>query len=257
MRSASVSRAPSSPCSSPPSASRPGAICCKASRAGQRGAATKNMARSKHKYAKNGWGVVHGMTNIIGKRIVRIEDPDLIRGKARFVDDIHIDGILHAAFVRSPHAHAKILSVGKDGALAAPGIRAVLTADDIASYVTTDRLAVALPDRTYKQQRDRPILAKLETVYAGEAVAIVIADTPYLAEDAAALVEIDYQPLPAVTDCHAALEPNAACAHADADGNLLAEFSSAYGNVDAAFAAAAYTFKGSIEQHRGCAHSIE
>ena len=115
--------------------------------------------------------------------------------QGRFVDDIHIDGLLHAVFVRSPHAHAKILSIGKDAALAAPGVRAVLTADDIARHVTTDRLVVALPDRVYKQQRDRPILAKNETVYVGEPLAIVIADEPYLAEDAAALVEIDYEPL--------------------------------------------------------------
>ena len=196
-------------------------------------------------------------TKTIGRRVLRIEDADLIRGKGRFVDDIHIDGMLHAVFVRSPHAHAKILSIGKAAALAAPGVRAVLTAEDIARHVITDLLSVALPDRTYKQQRDRPILAKHETVYAGEAVAVVIADAPYLAEDAAALVEIDYEPLPAVTDCHAALESNAAHAHADARSNLLAEFASSYGDVDAAFATAAHIFKASIEQHRGCAHSIE
>ncbi|HZC54943.1 MAG TPA: xanthine dehydrogenase family protein molybdopterin-binding subunit [Xanthobacteraceae bacterium] len=196
-------------------------------------------------------------TKTIGKRIPRIEDADLIRGKARFVDDIHMSGMLHAVFVRSPHAHARILSIGKDGALGAPGVRAVLTADDIANYVTTDRLAVALPDRTYKQQRDRPILAKRETVYAGEALAIVIAEAPYLAEDAAALVDIVYEPVPAVTDCHAALEPNAARVHEDASTNLLAEFTSAYGDVDAAFVGAAHICQGAFEQHRGCAHSIE
>jgi len=71
--------------------------------------------------------VVLGVTTkTIGKRIPRIEDADLIRGKARFVDDIHMSGMLHAVFVRSPHAHARILSIGKDGALAAPGVRAVL-----------------------------------------------------------------------------------------------------------------------------------
>jgi carbon-monoxide dehydrogenase large subunit len=197
------------------------------------------------------------VTKTIGKRVLRLEDRDLLRGKARFVDDIHVEGLLHAVFVRSPHAHAKILSIGKDAALALPGVRAVLTADDIAGHVTTDRLVVALPDRVYKQQRDRPILAKSETVYVGEPLAVVIADKPYLAEDAAALVEIDFEPLPAVTDCHAALAPDAARAHADASANLLAEFSSAYGDVEAAFAAAAHIFKASIQQHRGCSHSIE
>jgi len=197
------------------------------------------------------------VTKTIGKRLPRLEDRDLLRGKARFVDDIHIDGLLHAVFVRSPHAHAKILSIGKDAALGTPGVRAVLTADDIARHVTTDRLVVALPDKVYKQQRDRPILAKSETVYVGEPLAIVIADKPYLAEDAAALVEIDYEPLAAVTDCHAALAPDTAYAHADATSNLLAEFSSGYGDVDAAFAAAAHIFEASITQHRGGSHSIE
>jgi len=197
------------------------------------------------------------VTKTIGKRIPRIEDRDLIRGKAKFVDDIHIENLLHAVFVRSSYAHARILSIGREAALAAPGVRAVLTADDIARHVATDRLAVALPDRTYKQQRDRPILVKNETVYVGEPIAVVIADTPYLAEDAAALVEIDYEPLPAVTDCRTALAPGAAHVHADAGTNLLAEFSSAYGDVDAAFAAAAHVFKASITQHRGCAHSLE
>ena len=68
------------------------------------------------------------MTKTIGKRIPRLEDRELLRGKARFVDDIHIEGLLHAVFVRSPHAHAKIHAIGKDIALAAPGVRAVLSA---------------------------------------------------------------------------------------------------------------------------------
>ena len=193
----------------------------------------------------------------IGKRIPRVEDNQLVRGNGRFVDDIRPAGVLHAAFVRSSHAHARILSIGKDAALAAPGVHAVIIADDLADYVTTDRLAVALPDRTYKQQRDRPILAKHEAVYVGEPIAVVIADTPYLAEDAASRVDVNYEPLPAVADCHEALKPDSATVHGDATTNLLAEFSSAYGDVDAAFSDAAHVFKASFVQHRGCAHSIE
>ncbi len=86
-----------------------------------------------------------------------------------------------------------------------PGVHAVLTANDIRSHAATDRLAVALPDRNYRQQRDRPILAGEETVYVGEASPMVIADDPYLAEDAAGLVDIAFEPLPAVADCRAAL----------------------------------------------------
>ena len=105
------------------------------------------------------------MTKTFGKSTVRIEDRDLLCGRARFVGDIQLPGMLHAGFVRSPHAHAKILSIDTAAALALPGVVAVLTAGDIRSIVATDRLVVALPDRTYRQQRDRLILADLETVY--------------------------------------------------------------------------------------------
>jgi aerobic carbon-monoxide dehydrogenase large subunit len=192
-----------------------------------------------------------------GKSTRRLEDPDLLRGKARFVDDIHIDGILHAAFVRSPHAHCKILSIDKTNALAMPGVRAVLTREDIRARVVSDRLAVALPDRTYRQQRDRLILAGEEAVYVGETIAVVIADTPYLAEDAVARVDIEFDPLPAVSDCRQALLPGAAPVHSDATDNLAAAFTSSYGDIAAAFADAAHVFKQSYWQHRGCAHSME
>lgn len=196
-------------------------------------------------------------TRTIGKGVARVEDPELVRGKARFVDDIHIEGMLYAVFVRSPHAHAEIRSILKDSALAAPGVRAVLTCDDIRFHLQAERLVVALPDRSYKQHRDRPILAAAEAVYVGEPVAVVVADSAYLAEDAAALVEVEYEVLAAATDCRAALAPDAARVHTDATTNLLAEFTSSYGDTDRAFAMAAHVLRGSFQQHRGCAHSIE
>jgi carbon-monoxide dehydrogenase large subunit len=196
-------------------------------------------------------------TKTVGRRTGRVEDADLLRGKARFVDDIHIDGMLHAAFVRSPHAHAKIVSIDKTNALAMPGVRAVLSRDDIRTRMVTDRLTVALPDRSYKQQRDRLVLAGDETVYVGEAIAMVIADDPYLAEDAVPLVEIEYDILPAISDCRIALSTGAAPVHSDASDNLLAEFTSSYGKIEAAFAGASHVFKDSYWLHRGCAVSIE
>lgn len=198
------------------------------------------------------------MTNkSFGQGIRRLEDPHLLRGKARFVDDIHMDAMLHAAFVRSPHAHCKISSIDKTKALAMPGVHAVLTCEDIRAHVVSDRLAVALPDRVYRQRRDRPILAGEEAVHVGEAIAMVIADNPYLAEDAVSLVEITFEILPAVSDCQTALLPGSPRAHIGAPDNLIAEFTSGYGDVNGAFADAAYVFKESLWQHRGCAHSIE
>lgn len=197
------------------------------------------------------------MGKTFGESTKRVEDYDLLRGKARFVADIQSPGMLHASFVRSAYPHAKIISISTDEALKLPGVVAVLTGTDLQAFAKTDRLVVALPDRTYKQQRDRYILASKETVYVGEAIAVVIADDPYIAEDAAGLVEIEFEVLPAIADCRTALATNAPPVHSDAEHNLVAEFASSYGDIDAAFAGAPHVFKDSFWLHRGCAHSIE
>ena len=182
---------------------------------------------------------------------------DLVRGKARFVGDIRFPDMLHASFVRSPHAHARIDSIDRRAALELPGVVAVLTSHDIRGIAESDRLHVALPDRTYKQQRDRFILATDETVHVGEAIAMVLATDAYIAEDAAALVEVQFGLLPVVSDCRAALEANAPRVHSAAPDNLVAAFATGYGDVDAAFAGAAHVVKDSYWLHRGCAHPIE
>jgi carbon-monoxide dehydrogenase large subunit len=197
------------------------------------------------------------VSKTFGQSTPRIEDRDLLCGKARFVADIRLPGTLHAAFVRSPHAHARIVSIETRGGLALPGVVAVLTGKDVRAVATTDRLAVALPDRTYTQQRDRCILATEETVHVGEAIAVVIAADPYVAEDAAGLVEVAFEPLAAVSDCRGALAPGAPRVHSDAPNNLIAAFTSAYGDIDAAFAGAAHVFKESYWLHRGGAHPME
>jgi len=194
---------------------------------------------------------------IVGKSIERVEDRELLRGGGRFVADIRLPGMLHAVFVRSPHAHARIVSINKAPAMTLPGVAAVLRAEDLKTLTTTNRIVVALPDKTYKQQRDRFILAEGETVHVGEAIAIVIASDPYLAEDAAGLVEIEYEVLPAASDCRAALESNAPPVHSDAAHNLAAAFATAYGNVDNAFRRATHFVEDSFWTHRGVAHSME
>src|SRR5690348_7982525 len=107
---------------------------------------------------------------MLGKSVERVEDRSLLGGRARFVADIRLPGMLHAVFVRSPHAHARIVTIDKSAALTVPGVASVLTATDLIPLTTTDRLVVALPDKTYKQQRDRFILAGGETVHVGEAI---------------------------------------------------------------------------------------
>lgn len=201
--------------------------------------------------------MLSGPGKTIGTSTRRIEDDDLLRGKAQFVADIRMPGLLHAAFVRSPHAHATITSIDKGAALALPGVVAVFTASDIRAHTATDKLVVALPDKTYRQQRDRVILVDTETVYVGEAVAMVLAEDAYIAEDAAGLIEVEYDPLPAVADCRDALTEHSPPVHRGASDNLVAAFKSSYGDVDAAFATAPHVVRESFWTHRGCAHSLE
>ena len=192
-----------------------------------------------------------------GNRVGRIEDPALLTGRGRFVDDLRLPGMMHAAFVRSPHGHALIRGIDRSAASALPGVHAVYTAADFAPHLKIDRLIVGLPSPSYRQDVNRPVLVAEETVHVGEPIAIVVAKNRYVAEDAAALVDVDYEPLPAVADARLALEPGSTKAHARAPHNLLAEFDIAYGDVDAAFANAPYVFKERLWQHRGGGHSLE
>jgi carbon-monoxide dehydrogenase large subunit len=195
---------------------------------------------------------------VLGNRVLRVEDPDLLQGKGRFVDDIHLPGMLHAAFVRSPFGHAAVKSIDKTAALAVPGVHAVLTRDDLLPYLKNERIVVGLPSPAYRQMRDRPALAGDEVVHVGEPVAAVIATSRYIAEDATALVDVDYDPLPTMGDPRAALVEGAALVHRDAQHNLLAEFDMGYGDIDKAFATpGAHVFRERFWQHRGGSHSIE
>jgi len=194
---------------------------------------------------------------VIGRSVPRLEDEPLLKGEARFIDDVRLPGMLEAAFVRSPHAHAAIRGIDKTAALALPGVHAVYTRADLMPHLATEFMVVGLPSASYKQDLNRPALAGEEAVHVGQALAIVVADDRYIAEDAAALVAVDYEPLAAVSDCRAALGAGAPTAHRKSPHNLLAEFDMAYGDVDAAFARAAHVFRESLWQHRGGGHSIE
>ena len=192
-----------------------------------------------------------------GASVKRKEDPALLKGKGRYVDDIHLPGMLHAAFVRSPYAHARVGRIDKSAALALPGVHTVIVYADLPEPVRRQTLPLLVPHPAIRQPRMPYALAKDEVVYAGEPVACVIADSRYLAEDAAQLVEIEYEPLPAASDCRAALEPDAPLAHAGADSNVAARFPVRAGDADRAFGAAAHVFRERIHQHRGGAFFME
>ena len=193
----------------------------------------------------------------VGQRILRLEDGPLIRGDGRFVDDLKFAGGLEAAFLRSPHAHAAIRSIDTGTACRLPGVQAIFTYADIAPMLTQGRLPLQFRTDQLPADVAPIVLAKDEVAYVGEAVALVVAHSRATAEDAAALVEIDYEPLPAISDCRAALQPGAALAHRGKTSNLLIEFKQSYGDVAGAFARAPRRARVNLKQHRGGAHSIE
>ena len=193
----------------------------------------------------------------IGAPIVRIEDAALLRGAGRFVDDVPVADVLEAAFVRSAFAHARITSIDVAAARAVPGVHAVLTYADIRPLLTQDRMPLELRVEQLPPNITPYPLAKDEVVFAGEAIAAVIADTRYAAEDAAALVQVDYEPLPAVADCVAAIAPGAPRVDTRQPSNIIKEFRQSYGNADAAFAGAPHRAALRLKTHRGCAHPIE
>jgi carbon-monoxide dehydrogenase large subunit len=186
-----------------------------------------------------------------GARIKRKEDPDLLTGRGRYVDDIKLPGMLHAVVLRSPHAHAGIRGIDKGAALALPGVHAVFTFSDLPESMRRQTVPLLVPSPAIKQAYMPYCLAKHEACFVGEPVAIVVADSRYLAEDAAALVAVDFEPLPAASDCVAALAAGAPLAHRDAFSNLAAVIPVNVGNTDAAFAQAAHVFREQLFQHRG------
>ena len=112
-----------------------------------------------------------------------------------------LPGTLHACFVRSPHAHARIKSIDAAAARAMPGVHAVLTADDLPPRMATGQIPMLVPNPSIKTPRTQLALARHEVCYVGQTIAVVIADDRYLAEDAAAAVKVDFDVLPAVSDC--------------------------------------------------------
>ena len=193
----------------------------------------------------------------IGKPVGRIEDEALLKGAGRFVDDLHLPNMLEAAFVRSPLAHAKITSIDLSAARAAAGVHAVFCFDDLRPHFMQDRLPLELRLDPLPPNITPFPLAKDEVVFVGEAVAVVIADSRYAAEDAAVLVAVEYEPLAAITDCLQAIQPGAPRADTRKQSNVIKEFRQAYGDVEAAFASAPRRTRLALKTHRGCAHSIE
>ena len=179
----------------------------------------------------------------IGQPVRRFEDPRLLRGQGRFLADTRLPGEAHAAIVRSPHAHARVLRIDPAPALALPGVLAVLTQADLAADgIGTMRVALQRkrPDGSPMFYVPHPGLAKDRVRYVGDPVAMVVAETPALARDAAEAVAVEYETLPAVSDTAAILEPGAPAVWDECPDNLSHIFEQGdRAKTDAAFAGAA------------------
>ncbi|MDH3315924.1 MAG: xanthine dehydrogenase family protein molybdopterin-binding subunit [Gammaproteobacteria bacterium] len=196
-------------------------------------------------------------TQLFGTRLPRTEDLALITGQGRYVDDIKLPGMLQAAFLRSPHAHARISSIDTTAAAQLEGVHAVLTLDDLGPEHADRPMLQAYPNPRIKQNILPHLLARDEVALVGQTVALVVADNRYIAEDALALIEVDYQPLPAVVDCRKALDSAAPKAHSSAPNNLAASFSNTFGDTEAAFKHADEVYEIDFLQHRGGCHATE
>jgi carbon-monoxide dehydrogenase large subunit len=183
------------------------------------------------------------VTRYAGTRVPRVEDTRLLTGHGTYVDDIVRPGMLHACFVRSPFAHARINSIDASAALALPGVHAVLTAADLNPEVKEAWHAVAGKDIA---DTPRPPLAEGEVKFVGDPIAIVIAENRYIAEDALELVDVDYDPLPAVADFTQAVNAEAVVHEAYPD-NVAGGLAGAPPDEEA-FAAAAYVADEQIYQ---------
>lgn len=173
----------------------------------------------------------------IGRAVARLEDPALLTGQARFVDDLSpVPGLRHVALLRSPYAHARIASIDVTAAAGMAGVIGVLTGADLAGALQPLASAVRAPV-TYLP------IAVDKVRYVGEPVALVAATDRYLAEDALEAIEVDYDPLPAVVDPVAALAEDAALVHEAVGSNLVHRRGFRYGDPQAAFAGADETVR--------------
>ena len=194
---------------------------------------------------------------IVGTKARRIEDPALLQGKGRFLADIFVQGELHAAFVRSPYAHARIRSIDLKAARELAGVVAAFDAGSLRKELTNLRMPLGFPSTTLPPNITPWVLSDREVCFAGEAVAMVVAQSRYVAEDAAALVAVDYEPLDVVADCKDATRDGAPLASTATKSNVIQNFTLAYGDVAAEFAQSERVFGESLFVHRGLAHPIE
>ena len=175
------------------------------------------------------------VSKLVGTKVKRREDPRLVQGLSHYVDDLRMADVMQVAILRSPHAHARINGVNTDAAVALPGVVSVTTGADIGDSVGSVPCAAANPTL---RTPPHPVLAQGEVRYVGEPVAAVVAEDSYTARDALDLIEVDYEPLPAVSDLEKALQPGSPLVHSQWDSNQCFTFECGTGDMDKARAEA-------------------
>ncbi|HJQ13285.1 MAG TPA: xanthine dehydrogenase family protein molybdopterin-binding subunit [Anaerolineales bacterium] len=198
-------------------------------------------------------------TRYFGERIKRNEDPRLLKGQGLYVDDVDLPNLLHAAFVRSPYAHARIDHIDVSLALKREGVVAIYTAEDLGDYWKPGPLLVSPPpvkDIVFNEKTQVP-LAKEKVKFAGEPIVMVLAESRYIAEDALADIQIDYEPLEAVVDLEKALQPDSILIHEEIGSNIAAHVVQTKGDYESAKQDAALVIQRRFSYEHGCAAAIE
>lgn len=189
---------------------------------------------------------------MIGESVRRVEDQRLITGQGRYVDDIHMEGMLHAVFIRSIEAHAVVGPVAFD-----EGYRGSATLHTAASLGLVTDMPVQNPSAVMTQPTTAAPLASTEVCYVGQPIAVVVAPTVSEATDAVDYVSVDYDPLPFVIDHRLALVEDAPPCHMGSASNLIATLSASFGDTERAFAEAPNSVSFFVDQHRGALASME
>ena len=203
-------------------------------------------------------------TPFIGRSLTRREDRRLLTGRGQFIADLDLPRMLHAVFVRSPHAHARIKAIDTSRAAAAPGVIHALTGPELAQLLPpVPATQLALPSKWTTQVQHKfinpqqPLLAHDKVRHVGEAVAVIVAEDRYAAEDAAELVELDLDPLPAVLDPEAALGAGSPIVHDSFATNLIGRFTIGKGDADGALKRSPRRLQRRFYHHRYAAMPME
>src|SRR6478752_9065103 len=195
-------------------------------------------------------------TKLMGQKVQRVEDQRFLRGQGRYVDDVAVGSeALHAAVLRSPHAHARILDIDVSDVLDLDGVHAVWTYDDLTGPMA-EPLPLLIPHPALTHGRTQYALAKDEVNYVGEAIAFVVAEDRYIAEDAVGQIRVDYEFLPPVVGVEAARAAKT-LVHDDVPGNVGARLEQHVGDAPAAIAAAPHRLELDLTVERSACMPLE